>query len=95
MPGAVVFEWDEAKRSSNLAKHGVDFADAEALEWDVALIAADSRKDYKEVRFNAIGPLNGRLHCICFTRRGDAVRVISFRKAHKKEIDRYEEKTGT
>jgi uncharacterized DUF497 family protein len=85
------FDWDEAKRLSNLAKHGVDFADAAALDWDTAIAAEDTRKAYGETRWIAFGLLQGRLHCIAFTRRADTVRVISFRKAHWKEQRHYAE----
>lgn len=88
---AVVFEWNDAKRASNLVKHGVDFADAERLEWSTALIAEDTRTDYGEIRWIGFAKLEGRLHCIAFTRRKGAVRVISMRKAHWKEVRLYEE----
>jgi uncharacterized DUF497 family protein len=94
MDRGVTFQWDEAKRRSNLAKHGVDFAEAENLEWDTALVAEDDRRDYGEDRFIAFAKLGNRLHCIAFTRRGNAVRVISFRKAHWKEKRFYDQKSG-
>ena len=84
------FEWDDAKRARNMEKHGVDFADAENLEWGTALIAEDTRKDYGETRWIGFAMLAGRLHCIAFTRRKVVVRVISMRKAHWKEVRQYE-----
>ena len=44
-------EWDEAKRLSNLEKHGLDFADASKLDWDNATYVRDVRKNYPEPRF--------------------------------------------
>ncbi len=49
------FEWDEAKRLTNLKKHGVDFADIEEFGWDVALLESDESSDYGEDRFIALG----------------------------------------
>jgi len=87
----VKFEWDEAKRARNLEKHGVDFTTAEDLEWSTAVIAEDTRVDYGETRWIGFAMLGGRLHCIAFTRRKGAVRIISLRKAHWKEVRLYEE----
>ncbi len=79
------FEWDEAKRQSNLAQHGVDFEAARRLTWAEAVEAPDRRRDYSEERVVALGPIDGRLHAMVFTRRGDAVRVISLRRANDRE----------
>lgn len=50
-----VITWDEAKRASNLAKHGLDFADVAHFDFDTALLDIDDREDYGEVRETAIG----------------------------------------
>jgi uncharacterized DUF497 family protein len=81
--------WDEAKRASNLAKHGVDFADLGGFAWDEALIEPDGRRDYGETRWVAVGPVGPRLHVIVFTKRAGERRIISARKANNREIDRY------
>ena len=47
------FEWDEAKRISNLAKHGLDFSEVERFAWASAHIGRDLRFDYGEERFTA------------------------------------------
>ncbi len=83
------FEWDEAKRQANLAKHGLDFADAARLDWTSANVEPDRRFDYGEARFIAVGLLGDRLLAIAFTLRGTAVRVVSFRPASRKERVRY------
>jgi len=57
-------EWDEAKRRSNLAKHGVDFAAAQYLAWDSAVETVDARRDYDEVRWRALGMIGTRLHTL-------------------------------
>ena len=48
-----MYEWDESKRQANLAKHGVDFADMDAFEWDTALIDLDEY--HAEPRWIATG----------------------------------------
>ncbi len=84
------FEWDEAKRLANLAKHGVDFIDADAFDWLGAIRWRDDRRVYGEMRFAALGTCRGRVHSISFTMRGPIVRLISFRKANDRETRRYE-----
>jgi uncharacterized DUF497 family protein len=81
--------WDETKRASNIAKHGVDFASAVAFDWVAALVRADTRKDYGEPRLVAMAPIGMRLHVMVFTVERRTVRVISLRKANSKEFDRY------
>jgi uncharacterized DUF497 family protein len=84
------YEWDEAKRRGNLAKHGLDFADADLFEWRSAIIRPDHRYDYGEDRYRAWAPLNGRVHSIGFTRRDGKIRLLSFRRANRSEERRYE-----
>ena len=84
------FGWDEAKRAANLAKHGVDFAEAEGFDWSAALVRADLRTDYGEVRLVAMAPVGDRLHVLVFTIRRRALRVISLRRASTKDLERYE-----
>ena len=86
--------WDENKRSKNLAKHGVDFADAIGFEWGAALTAPDARQAYGEERFVSIGFVGPRLHVLVWTMRNDEVRFISFRKANKREVRCYVEAIG-
>jgi uncharacterized DUF497 family protein/uncharacterized protein (DUF4415 family) len=75
------FEWDEAKRSDNQQKHGVDFAVVARFEFDTAIIRVDDRKNYDETRYLAFGKVDGRLHVLVFTARGAVIRVISLRRA--------------
>lgn len=88
---AVTFEWDEAKASRNLLKHGVAFADAVGVFEDPnALTIEDDDND--EARFVTLGfdPL-GRLVVVVYTWRGDLIRIISARKATAKEEREYAE----
>lgn len=84
-----MFEWDEDKREGNVAKHGVDFATVADFEFATALVRADTRTGYGEVRLTAIGFIGDRLHVLVFTIRRAGVRVISLRKANTKEMRNY------
>ena len=88
------YESDDKKAALNLEEHGVAFEEVEAFEWDKALVAQDSRKDYGEARYTAIAPIEERVHVLVYTLRGEdseIVRVISLRKANKREVRRYEQ----
>jgi len=85
---AMKLEWDENKRLSNLEKHGLDFWDVWAV-FEGAHVAVPSAYDGEE-RFLAVGVLNGRFVTAVYTLRGDAVRVISFRRARNDEKRHYE-----
>ncbi len=87
------YEWDESKRAANLAKHEVDFIDAEYFDWSSAIETIDDRFDYDEERWVALGFIGKRLHVLAYTVRGENIRVISLRKANKRETENYEEKT--
>jgi uncharacterized protein len=89
----MIYEWDESKLLLNLANHKVHFSMAEDFDWETAAIKPDNRKDYGEERFIAYGYINGRLYCLIFTNRFDKVRIISLRKANRREIIIYDTKT--
>jgi uncharacterized DUF497 family protein len=89
----VIFDWDKAKRADNLVKHGIDFADVEGFEWDSAIIAADARRDYGELRYSAFGLIEDRLFSLVFTPRAGKVRVISLRRANRREVRHYVDQT--
>ncbi|MES2432722.1 MAG: BrnT family toxin [Pseudomonadota bacterium] len=84
-----MWDWDEPKRQANLAKHGVDFADARDFEWETAQTEPDLRYDYGEQRFESVGHIGERLYVLIFTQRGDRRRLISLRKANTREIQRW------
>ena len=86
--------FDPAKNDKNLAERGLSFERVADLDWDTAVAMEDTRKDYGEKRLRILAPLDGRLHVAVITMRGDATHVISFRKANRKEIKRYEQKKG-
>jgi uncharacterized DUF497 family protein len=90
MSAATEFEWDEQKRRANIAKHGLDFTDAEELDWDTAAIIPSARGDFGETRLVVLGMHHGHVHVVIVTRRLGRTRIISFRKAKAKEVWRYE-----
>ncbi|MEM7427423.1 MAG: BrnT family toxin [Pseudomonadota bacterium] len=76
-----MYEWDEAKRQSNLAKHGVDFADMEWFDWDTAVFMRTDVVDY-EFRESAVGLIGDILHVVIYTDRElELTRIISMRRA--------------
>jgi len=87
----VKIEFDPAKDEINKAKHGLSLQAADDFDWDTALEREDDRFDYGEVRFVAIGLIDGRLHVMVFTEGSDenAIRVISLRLAEKHEARYY------
>ena len=87
------YEWDENKRVANLAKHDVDFVDAENFDWSSAIETIDDRLNYNEERWVALGFIGNRLHVLTYTVRDENIRLISLRKANKREREFYEEKT--
>jgi uncharacterized protein len=89
MTAAGPYTWDERKRSSNLRKHGVDFAIVQNFDFETALVLRDDRKNYGEERYRAYGAIKGRLHALVFTRREGRIRVISLRKSNAREIAAY------
>ena len=78
------FEWDEAKRQVNLAKHGVEFLDAAAL-FDGRPVVTVVGRHPDEPRFLTTGELDGRFYPAVWTWRGDAVRLRSARRARDAE----------
>ena len=82
-------EFDPDKDVINRDKHGRSRADSALLEIDTAFIVPDEHRDYQEMRFQAYGLIEGRLHVLAFTVRGDVLRAISLRKANSREEKRY------
>jgi uncharacterized protein len=89
------FQFDPDKRKKNLEKHNIDFvAGLRLIASSQKLVKLDNRKNYGEERFQAIGEVDGIFLIAAFTMRDKAFRIISVRKAHKKEIKLYLDITG-
>jgi uncharacterized DUF497 family protein len=87
------YEWDETKRAANLAKHGVDFADAVGVLFDDYAITRPDPDSEDENRMVTIGMgISLRvLYVVWAERRGNTYRIISARKASPGEIRQYQE----
>jgi hypothetical protein len=85
------FEWDDGKAESNYRKHGVDFETAtEAFADPFAVERVDpSHAEYGEERFLITGMASGQLLTVVYTARGERIRLISARRATKREHDNY------
>lgn len=86
-------EYDPNKNQANMTSRGIDFAIAVDFDWHTALVIQDERHNYGEARYIAMGRIDERLHVLVFTVRGEVIRVISLRKANKKEVKHYENQT--
>ena len=87
------FDWDRRKASGNLKKHGVSFEEAETVfSDDLFLIFLDPDHSFDEKRFIIMGESDRRrLLVVAYTERSDSIRIISARKATRKERKVYEE----
>ena len=87
------FEWDQTKAATNLAKHGVHFADAVAVfEDDLALSMRDPYLESEERWITTGMDTLGRVLVVVYTWRGEGIRLISARAATPRERQQYEEK---
>jgi len=82
-------EYDPSKDALNQRKHGVSLALAESFEWGIAQIEEDTRYDYDEQRFKATGLIDGIVHVLIYCDREGITRIISLRKADRKEAKHY------
>jgi uncharacterized DUF497 family protein len=74
---------------NNIALRGISFE--RAVEWDFlgAATILDDRRDYGEVRYRSYGLLDDRMHVMGFTLTARGVRIISLRRANRREVKRY------
>lgn len=87
----VSFEFDPKKAAANLRKHGVSFAEAEPVLYDPMALTREDADSVAERRFLTLGTgALGRILMVCWTERGQAVRVISARLANAQERKCYE-----
>lgn len=86
----VEITYDVIKNSKNVSERGLPFSRVAHFQWGSAIFKEDTRKEYPERRFVAVGYLEDRLHVLCFSETDLGIRVISFRKANKREEKHYE-----
>lgn len=82
-------EFDPIKDIANQDKHGVPPAMAAELDWEAALVWVDGRIEYGEVRMIVLAPLTDTLFYVAFVDRGMARRIISLRRANRREVKHY------
>jgi len=87
----VRIEFDPAKDAANQTKHGVSLSMAGELDWKSALVWVDERFEYSETRMIALAPKNNILYYVAFVDRGKLRRVISLRRANRREVKHYVE----
>ena len=89
----MIFEWDENKNKINIAKHGIDFAEASSTFYDdEAILFDDPDHSEDEERFLLIGmskTIRMLTVCHCYRAEGEVIRIISARKATKTEKEYY------
>jgi uncharacterized DUF497 family protein len=85
----VQFDFDSGKDATNMSKHGLSLAAAAELSWDAALVWIDDRADCSEVRMVALAPIGDILCFVAFVDREPARRVISLRRANRREVNHY------
>ena len=76
---------DEAKSQRTFFERGFGFDYAVGIFDDLTLESRDDRRDYGEIRMQAIGRINNDILFVVYTDRGDARHIISARLASRKE----------
>ena len=83
--------FDPAKSEATIKKRGLSFDLVQGFDWARALYSVDERTDYGERREIALGLIDGVEHVVVFTRDANVLRIISLRRANRKERKRYAE----
>ena len=90
------FEWDDAKAAINRRDHKITFEQAREVFTDPFIIEwIDEAQDENEPRYSALGMVDNRLLFVAYTMRGQAIRIISARRAEPFERRRYHEENQT
>ena len=82
-------EFDPDKNQRNIEQRGISFELAKSFDFDNALEVAQQVDG--ELRYFALGMIEHRLYALVYTLRFDVVRIISLRKANKREVRYYEQ----
>jgi len=84
-------DFDPVKDAANKRKHGVSLSIAGELDWESALVWVDDRFEYDEIRMIALAPKTAILYYVAFVDRGEVRRIISLRRANRREVKHYVE----
>lgn len=86
------YEWDARKNENNFIKHGIRFEEAVEIFRGIVFTAIDDRKDYGEIRRISIGEIyNIIIVLVVHTERNGKTRIITARRANKREAGKYHE----
>lgn len=86
-------DFDPAKNELNIQQRGLSFERVAYFDFQTAVFSINDRFDYGEIRHRALGFIDGRLYALVFVETAAGIRVISFRKANKREVNGYEAAT--
>ena len=81
---------DPNKSRANYFKHGIVLEFAQYLDWTKEVVWQDARYNYNEVRMSGLVPLEGKVYAVVYVLRAESTRMISLRKANKREANHYE-----
>ena len=84
------FSCDPNKSRTNYFKHGIVIEFAQYLDWTKEVVWQDVRYSYNEVRMSGLVPLEGKVYAVVYVVRAEFTRMISLRKANKREAKHYE-----
>ena len=84
------FSCDPNKSRANYFKHGIVLEFAQYLDWTKEVVWQDARYNYNEVRMSGLVPLEGKVYAVVYVVRAEFTRMISLRKANKREANHYE-----
>ena len=85
----MLLEFDPAKSAQNVRERGIGFERLADMDFETAISVEDTRRDYGEQRLRVLGYIGRRLHAAVITPRGARIRVISLRRANKREERAY------
>ena len=84
--------FDPVKNARNIEERDLSFERVAEFDFESAVFVEDTRRDYGERRWRALGRVGDRVHALVFVETDSGIRVISFRKANEREVKRYEQK---
>ena len=84
-----LIDFDPAKSAKNERDRGIAFERLADMDVETAISSEDTRKDYGERRLRVLGTIDGKLHAAVITPRGETIRVISLRRANRREERAY------
>lgn len=87
--------YDPAKNERNIRERGLSFERVAEFDFGTAITVEDKRREYGEARYRVLGWIGAELHALVFTLRESTLRVVSLRRASRKERRLYAEETGS